>query len=196
MVEYIYCDKVGAGPEHPSKRWGLYSKELTVGQARARYGLDAVKRSDWFGIVRIDEEGRPTSFLQICPRANGVKLQRISRVGSVDASYIWDAYYDPADTSVPYAGGQESVFLGQICWYSYPSADEYLRVDQCLGLVMMNFREDGYVKEDLITSRPFGEPNEVTTTEYRDVPVEENWLPIPEFGDWEGFFSPERHLGK
>ena len=46
---YIYTDKIGAGPEHPKKRWGLFSTEITPERAAARYGLDAAERGELAG---------------------------------------------------------------------------------------------------------------------------------------------------
>jgi hypothetical protein len=81
---FIYTDKVGAGPEHPNKKWGLFSKELGPEDASARYSLDAARREDWFGVVLIEgEQERPTAYLQMCPRANGVELHKLDQFGSV-----------------------------------------------------------------------------------------------------------------
>jgi hypothetical protein len=188
---YIYTDKIGAGPEHPNKRWGLYSTELTVEEAAARYALDAVRRSDWFGIVPLEPDaGRPRAFLQMCPRANGVELNKLDERGSIVAAYTWGAYYDPSDPE-PYQGAESRVFLGAMTWYFYPEEDRFFRRSQSLGHVTMEFRPDGYAKEDRVTRRGFGEPHDVETREFRDVDVSANWFPIPEFGDWDAFFQPE-----
>ncbi len=188
---YIYTDKIGAGPEHPNKRWGLFSTELTVEEAAARYALDAVRRSDWFGIVQAEpDEHRPRGFLQMCPRANGVELNKLDAQGSIVAAYTWGAYYDPAKPQ-PYQGEEERVFLGGMTWYFYPEENRFFRRNQALSHVTMEFRADGYAKEDRVTRRGFGEPSDVETREFRDVDVSANWFRIPEFGDWDAFFHPE-----
>lgn len=83
---YIYTDRVGAGPEHPKKQWGLFSKELTTDEAVARYDLDAARREDWFGVVLQSDDQRPHAYLQMCPRANGVEMHKLNAQGSVDVA--------------------------------------------------------------------------------------------------------------
>ncbi|GAA1847094.1 hypothetical protein ACFQZV_09045 [Microbacterium koreense] len=190
---YIYTDKVGAGPEHPKKRWGLFSTELTEAEARARYELDAARREDWFGIVRLDaDQDRPVSYLQMCPRANGVSLQKLTPQGSIEADYVWGAYYDPSNLE-PYTGDEHRVFLGGVTWYAYPDDDRFYRRGQAAGQVSMDFRTDGYAKEEQVTNRGFGQPADVETREFQDVDVSANWFDIPAFGEWDAFFHPDTH---
>ncbi len=188
---FIYTDKVGAGPEHPNKQWGLFSKELAPAEAEARYTLNAVNRSDWFGIVLMEPgDTRPRSYLQMCPRANGVVLQKLGPSGSIDASYTWSAYFDPANPQ-PYAGDRDRIFLDGIVWYAYPDDEKfYARMDS-LGHIDMEFRADGYAKQDRVISHGFNQPSEVETREFRDVDVSANWFQIPEFGDWDALFHPD-----
>ncbi|MDR6865505.1 hypothetical protein J2Y69_000087 [Microbacterium resistens] len=196
MLDYIYCDKVGAGPDNPKKRWGLFSTELTEVEARTRYELNAANRDRWFGIVRLDGSGQPASYLQIYPRANGVVLHKINQHRTIDVGYIWSGYYHSEDESIPYAGSDESVFLGQITWYSYLNEGKHLRRNQSTGHITMQFREDGYAKEEVVTSHGFGNPDDVEIREYQGVDVSANWFKIPEFGDWGRFFDPESALGQ
>lgn len=188
-AQYLYTDKIGAGPDHPDKRWGLFSSELTDDQARARYDLDAGRRQDWFGIIPLtDADRRPRAFLQMSPRANGVELQQLDENGSVASTYIWRAY-DPADEH-PHAAPQGSVFMSSIAWYGYPEGDRFLRRVQSLGHVVMDFRQDGTAVETRTTKRGFGEPSDVEEREFANVDVSANWFDIPQFGDWEPFFNP------
>jgi hypothetical protein len=188
---YIYVDKVGAGPEHPSKRWGLFSDELTPDEAAARYALDPARREDWFGIVLLEPgQDRPRAYLQMAPRANGVELDKLDAHGSIEAAYTWGAYHEPADKQ-PYTGEEDRVFLGGMVWYAYPDEERFFRRSASLGTVTMEFRPDGYAKEDRVTRRGAGQPSEVETREFRDVDMSANWFPIPEFGDWDAFFHPE-----
>ena len=187
---YLYADKIGAGPEYPSKRWGLFSEELTAEEARARYDLNAVRRKDWFGIIPVGDDGeRPRSFLAMGPQANGVELQRLDANGSVTASYIWRAYYQPTKEE-PFTRIQERVFLGSITWYTYPDGDRFLGRTECLGHVMMNFRPDGHGTERRTIKHGFGTPPDVEVREFRDVDVSINWFEIPAFGEWGPFFHP------
>lgn len=190
-ARYVYVDKVGAGPEHPDKKWGLFSDELTTAQAEARYSLNLSQRDDWFGIVLIESgEERPRAYLQMCPRANGVVLHKLSAHGSIEASYTWGAYY-----SVPggelYEGDEHRIFLGSIYWYGYPEGEKFYRRTAITGSVGMTFAPDGYAKEDRVTKKGFNQPDEVETREFRDVDVSANWFEIPAFGDWDAFFHPD-----
>ncbi|NRD08956.1 hypothetical protein [Rathayibacter agropyri] len=194
MPECIYCDKVGAGPPHPKKRWGLFSTEITKAEARARYELNAADRDRWFGIVRLDGAGQPVSYLQIYPQANGAVLHKINQHRTIDVGYIWSGYYHPKDESVPCMGSDESVFLGQITWYLCPIEDKHIRRNQSTGHLTMQFREDGYAKEEIVTSDGFGKPDDVELREFQGVDVSANWFEIPEFGDWNCFFDPESAL--
>ena len=188
---YIYADKAGAGPEHPDKLWGLFSDELTVEQAQARYAADASRRDDWFGVVRMEAGGgRPSAYLQMGPRANGVELHKVNEHGSIEAAYTWGAYYEPSDAG-PYQGNDERVFLSSITKYAYPEGDRFFRRSASIGRVSLTFAPDGYAKEERVLKRGVGEPSEVETREFRGVDVSANWTPIPEFGDWERFFHPE-----
>lgn len=189
--KYIYANKVGAGPEHPKKRWGLFSQELTVEEARARYELNAVHSSEWFGVVLLEPgEDRPRSYLQVCPRANGVVLQKLDAHGRIEASYSWGAYYTPSDDR-PYEGDEDRIFLGQMVWYAYPDEERFFDRSESLGNVSMRFEPDGYAKEERVVRHGFGKPSDVETLESRGVDVSANWFAIPEFGDWDAFFHPD-----
>lgn len=187
---YIYTDKVGAGPEHPKKQWGLFSKELTTDEAVARYDLDAARREDWFGVVLQSDDQRPHAYLQMCPRANGVEMHKLNAQGGVDVAYTWRAYYTPSD-SAHYDGDDSRIFLSAITWYTYPDELRFYLRNASVGNVSMTFGPDGYGKEERVTKRGFGEPAEVETREFRNVDVTANWTRIPDFGDWGAFFHPE-----
>ncbi len=146
----------------------------------------------WFGVLLLQEgHERPSAYLQVCPRANGVQLHKLNEQGSIEAGYTWRAYYDPPD-SKPYDGDEARVFLGTITWYVYPQEERFYMRNASLGNVSMVFGVDGYGKEEQVTKRGFGEPADVETREFRDVDVSANWFEIPEFGDWDDFFHPDR----
>lgn len=188
---FVYTHKVGAGPEHPNKKWGLFSTELSLEDASARYSLDAARREDWFGVVLIEsEQERPTAYLQMCPRANGVELHKLDQFGSVMVAYTWRAYYAPSNAE-PYDGDETRVFLSAITSYVYPEQPRFFMRNASLGHRSMTFGADGYAKDERVTKQGFGEPSNVDLREFRDVDVSANWFPIPEFGDWDRFFHPE-----
>lgn len=192
MHRYIYADKVGAGPENPNKQWGLFANELTPDEAQARYELNAVNRDAWFGVVRIPEGAdRPDAFLQVCPQANGISLEKLNTHGSVVTAYTWGTYYEPHyKDRTPYNGNATQIMLSQITWYAYPEEERFLNLTDSIGAVMMQFEADGYVKEEIMTPQGFGKPMHVETRESRGVDVSHNWFDIPQFGDWEPLFNP------
>ncbi|NQX11507.1 hypothetical protein HQQ80_07720 [Microbacteriaceae bacterium VKM Ac-2855] len=153
--------------------------------------MNAANRGKWFGIVRLNEAGQPVSYLQMYPRANGVVLHKINLHSTVEVGYLWSGYFHPKDESVPYEGDNESLFLDQVTWYSYPHEDKHLRRNHSMGHVTMRFREDGYVKEEVVTSGDVENPDDVEFREFRGVDVSKNWFTIPEFGDWGHLFHPD-----
>lgn len=185
---YIYTDKVGAGPEHPAKRWGLFTEELSSEEAMQRYALPVSRRDDWFGIVRTVDDEAPSAYLQMCPQANGVVLHTLDRNGSVAASYSWGAYATGDDADA--GEGAPRLFLNQIVWYVYPEAERFLDRFESLGNVRMEFTPQGYGKEVRTTKRGPGEPASTEEREYNDVDVSVNWFAVPAFGQWDPFFNP------
>lgn len=126
----------------------------------------------------------------MCPRANGIELNKLNEHGSIKAAYTRRAYHDPSD-SRPYEGDEARVFLGGMVWYTYPAEEKFFRRSASVGNVTMEFKPDGYAKEDRVTRHGFGQPEDVETREFRDVDVSANWFRIPEFGDGDAFFHPE-----
>ncbi|MGO1839856.1 MAG: hypothetical protein ACTH2J_07495 [Candidatus Microbacterium stercoravium] len=189
---YFYATQVSARPDSSDRRWGLYftKNELTEDEARARYALEPLDRENgFFGVVRIAEgEDRPRSYLRVGPHANGMELEKLNEHGTVVSSYTWGAY---AHGEVRPSPLPSRVFLGTIVYYGYPDEDQFWPLRKSIGSVMMDFRQNGYVREDTIQRGPVGEPDAVTTREFEGVDVSANWFDIPEFGDWEAFFHPE-----
>jgi len=189
---YFYATQVSARPDSPDRKWGLFftKNELTEDEARARFALEPMDRENgFFGVVRVpDGADRPQSYLRVGPRANGLELEKLNEHGTVVASYTWRAYAEGEQE----ASSPERVFLGTIVYYGYPDEDRFWPLRKSIGSVMMVFRENGYVKEDTTQRGAFGEPDDVTTREFEGVDVSANWFDIPEFGDWEAFFHPER----
>lgn len=188
---YIYADKVGAGPDHPNKRWGLFTAELTPEEAEMRYARDSGRSNDWFGIVLLEAGAeRPRAYLQMSPRANGVKLHKLNAHGSIEASYSWGK--SSGQTESAFGDGSDTrLFLSQMTWYAYPEGEKFMSRSQSVGNVTMQFRPDGYAKEDRVTRRGFNEPDAVETREFQNVDAAANWFEVPEFGDWDAFFHPE-----
>lgn len=189
---YVYARKAAASDpvKFPAKRWGLFQadNEITEAEAAEIYASDPANTDKWFGIIRLEDGAdRPSAYLQMCPGANGVEMHRLGPAGSVDAAYGWGRW----DTEGGSAAEPRKVFLNSITWYAYPDKDQFWRLSQSVGTVNMTFWQDGRAKEDVVTHGTGADPDQVTTTESKGVDMSANWVDVPEFGDWERFFSPE-----
>lgn len=190
---YVYAAKAAAVDpvKYPAKKWGLFQadKELTEEEAASIYAADSSRTHDWFGIVRLEDgSNRPSAYLQMCPGANGVKLHRLRPSGSIEAIYSWGRWSE--EEQQPQAGPPR-LFLGGIRWYAYPDDSQFWAQNQAVGQVAMQFRQDGWAREDVVTPGMGADPDQVSTTESTGVDVSSNWTEVPEFGDWERFFHPE-----
>lgn len=82
----------------------------------------------------------------------------------------------------------ERLFLGRAFIWTYPSDDPKLDIGDSVKREDIRYREDGYVKRIVIDETEAVKD----TTEYSDVPVDENWEPVPEFGSYRSIARKER----
>ncbi|MBX9388414.1 hypothetical protein ACFPZ0_09715 [Streptomonospora nanhaiensis] len=80
------------------------------------------------------------------------------------------------------------MFLNSVLVWTYPNDNPKLTLNQASRIEETSFREDGYVKLVEIDK----DKNEKITSEYTDVPVEANWEPVPDFGDYASMVRWER----
>lgn len=173
---YLYADTVESGRE---RREPERETALTADQAAQRFAGDSERLEDGFGVGLVGDDGRVTAWLEMAPGARRAVLKKLTPQGSVAASCEWDL---PA--------GQPAVFLRRLTWFAYPSADRYFSPDQAAGAVSMQFDPSGRATRERFTDHGFRDVGPVETSEYDDVDVTPNWIEVPAFGDWDGFFHP------
>jgi hypothetical protein len=83
------------------------------------------------------------------------------------------------------------LFLDDVHMWTYPNDEPRLLLSAATVRERVSYYTDGYVKR-VITN--VGEHYK-ETIEYRDVPVESNWEPIPTFGDYASIARFERGTG-
>src|SRR5918998_5568452 len=83
---------------------------------------------------------------------------------------------------------EKRLFLGRVFIWTYPSDDPKLSLGDSVKREDIRYREDGYVKRIVIDETEAVKD----TTEYPDVPVDDNWEPVPEFGDYRSLARKER----
>jgi hypothetical protein len=84
--------------------------------------------------------------------------------------------------------GETRLFLVKVFIWTYPNDDPGLGLGDSMKHEDIRYREDGYVKR-IIIDKVEGFKD---TAEYSDVPVEDNWEPVPAFGDYWSVGRKER----
>jgi hypothetical protein len=80
------------------------------------------------------------------------------------------------------------LFLDRVFIWTYPDDDPKLHLADSVKREDIRYREDGYVKRIVIDETE----SIKDTTEYSGVPVDDNWEPVPEFGDYRSIARRER----
>jgi hypothetical protein len=83
---------------------------------------------------------------------------------------------------------EESLFLARAHMWTYPNDEPGLRLADAISHETVHYREDGYVKR--VIKNKVDRAQE--TIEYTDVPIADNWEPIPAFGDYRSLARFER----
>src|SRR5699024_746752 len=80
------------------------------------------------------------------------------------------------------------LFLHMRNFWSYPNENPKLKLFHANKIEEDHQTPSGYTRRIIIDK----DENLKDTLEYRDVPVEDNWVPFPEFGDWEELSKYDR----
>jgi hypothetical protein len=82
----------------------------------------------------------------------------------------------------------DRLFLTRVHLWTYPSDEPRLRLSDASAHEDIVYREDGY-SQRVITNKVEGYKE---TVEYTDVPVDDNWEPMPVFGEYSAIGRFER----
>jgi hypothetical protein len=145
---------------------------LTEGEARARNASG----EEFIAVLRSAGGGQPV-LVTVSGETDVITVTFRDRHGRQNLKY-WFGKVD----------GDERLFLRTVMFWEYPSDDPKLRQSEATKVEETAFRPDGYVKRVVIDSVE----QEKETTEYNSVPVDGNWEPVPEFGDYWSIARRER----
>lgn len=84
----------------------------------------------------------------------------------------------------------ESLFLRRVHLWTYPNDQPGLRLADSTSHETVYYQEDGSVKR--VVKNKIKQTQE--TIEYTNVPVDANWEPIPQFGDYHSIARYERGI--
>lgn len=87
-----------------------------------------------------------------------------------------------------YQEDDDWLFLYMRNFWHYPNDDPGLGISNSTKTEEAYQKKDGYTRRIIIDE----ENNTKETMEYRGVPVEGNWEPVPEFGSWESISRHDR----
>ena len=87
-----------------------------------------------------------------------------------------------------YKKNETSLFLTNVFIWTYPNNDPKLLFGDAVKQEEIQYREDGYVRRIVIDKAQAVKD----IREYSDVPVDDNWEPIPTFGDYRSIGRKER----
>lgn len=176
LSEFLYFERWNFHLFKPILDAGWISRE----DAEERYGRREPKT---FGVVAGRSgvgEGAviPAFILMIAPGRLAFSSYFFNRAGSV--SRVLD--YEHVDGRLFMHSATDYVYV-------YPDQAKYRVYEEATKIFKTTYRPDGYGTlrtKDSSTKTSLLE-------EFQDVPIEHNWMPIPEFGDWENLINPEYH---
>lgn len=104
------------------------------------------------------------------------EVKFLDHLGREKASYIFQKEND------------NFLFLRSRYYWDYSSEDPELHTFDAVTINEVHEEPNGYMKHIVIDK----DENTKETTEYRDVPNETNWEPVPEFGQWDSISRFDR----
>jgi hypothetical protein len=148
------------------------------------------------GIALTEDEARSKDsageeYTALLPPRDGMRfpvlVTPVWKTGVVVVTFLDDPGRKAADYTFMKKTDQ-SLFLTRVVLWTYPSEQPGLRLSDSSLHETVYYREDGTVKR--VVKDKIERSQE--TVEYTDVPVDTNWEPIPEFGDYRSIARYER----
>lgn len=167
---------------------------ISVDDARKRY-----RDGPWFGVAmgnglctsadeaRVAETAGallpvPEFCLELEARARDVRAFFYDERNSVTILHDWGVIGD-------------QLFLESVVRYYYPNQSRFHAQNESLKIWSVSFKPDGTARVNTRLPPPpgaFVRTNDFV--EHRDVPLDNHYLPIPEFGDWATLGHRDRYL--
>lgn len=146
--------------------------EMTAGQARERDS-----KGESYCVV-LGEAESPSAVIEVVPENNYICVNFVDGMGRTHTAYGFRKVADG------------KLFLADVTLWRYPEGA--LRKSQASQIESYEFQPDGYAARVLKEREMPGRPWKAKKTEKRNVRVDENWEPAPEFGHWESIARYER----
>ena len=115
-------------------------------------------------------------IIEIMWENSHAEVKFLDHLGRENASYIFQKEND------------EFLFLRTHYYWEYENEDPNLFTFNAATINEIHESPDGYLRHIFIDK----ENNTKETTEYRDVPNQKNWEPVPEFGHWDSIARFDR----
>lgn len=141
---------------------------LTEAEARDR---DA--RGEQYCVV-LGDPGAPQAILDIAWVNSALRVSFVDEEGRSHTEYLFRKMENG------------KLFMHDATTWTYPEGSR--RKSQASHIEEAQFRPDGYASRTIDDSSA----GQIEKTEYTDVPVENNWEPMPEFGHWESVARYDR----
>jgi hypothetical protein len=167
---------------------------ISTDDARKRYS-----DGPWFGLAVGD--GLCTSADQArSAEATGVSLSvpEFSLDLEVRATAVRGLFYDDQNSITVlhhWRALEGRLFFKSATFYTYPGERRLYGQDEFLKVRSMSFKPDGIARENTRLPPPpgaFVPTNDFV--EHRDVPLDNHYIPIPEFGDWAALGHRDRYV--
>lgn len=141
---------------------------MTEGEARTRYA-----RGESFCVV-LGDTASPQAVLEVVPENKFIGVNFVDEEGRTHTALSF--------TNM----GNGKFFMNELVMWSYePGAENMSGAHRIENL---EYRPDGYLKRTIEDDSV----DHVEEIEYKDVPVDVNWEPEPEFGHWESIARFDR----
>jgi hypothetical protein len=151
------------------------SEGLVPGRSAASTAARAVARlRGTFGlighvalVVVLGDPSAPQTILEIAWVNSALSVSFVDEEGRTHTEYLFRKMENG------------KLFMHDAATWTYPEGAQ--RMSQASHIETAQFRPDGYASRTIDDSSA----GQIEKTEYTDVPVENNWEPMPEFGHWE-----------
>lgn len=141
---------------------------MTAEQARSRHA-----RGESYCVV-IGDPSAPQAIIDVVPENSYIEVSFVDSAGRTHTAYG----FSKVDSS--------KLFMTEVTVWSYPEGAR--SKSQASVVESLEYKPDGYLCRR-VNDKSL---DHIQKTEYTDVPVDVNWEPVPEFGQWESIARENR----